>query len=66
MKEENSLHKVEGSFFMPRNQITKDELRIHILKLKSQVDSDEGYPGEKEIAHKYLNKVLDKINEYRV
>ena len=50
---------------MPRNQITKDELRVYILKLKRQVDSDEGYPGEKEIAHKYLNKVLDKINEYR-
>ena len=50
---------------MPRNQITKDELRVHILKLKRQVDHDEGYPGEKEIAHKYLNKVLDKINEYR-
>jgi len=31
------------------------------------VDSDLGwYPGEKEVAHKYLNKVLDKIEEYRV
>ena len=51
---------------MPRGQLTKEELKVYILKLKSQVDSDEGYPGEKEIAHKYLNKVLDKINEYRV
>jgi hypothetical protein len=50
---------------MPRNQITKDELKVHILKLKSRVDSDEGYPGEKAIAQKYLNMVLDKINEYR-
>jgi len=50
---------------MPRNQITKDELRVHILELKRQVDHDEGYPGEKAIAHKYLNKVLDKIEEYR-
>ena len=50
---------------MPRNQITKDELRVHILKLKSQVDSDEGYAGEQAIAQKYLNKVLDKIEEYR-
>ena len=50
---------------MPRGQLTKEELKCHILKLKSQVDSDEGYPGEKAIAHKYLNKVLDKINEYR-
>ena len=50
---------------MPRGYMTKEELKCHILKLKSQVDSDEGYPGEKAIAHKYLNKVLDKINEYR-
>ena len=51
--------------YMPRGQLTKEELKVHILKLKSQIDSDEGYPGEKAIAHKYLNKVLDKINEYR-
>ena len=49
---------------MPRGQMTKDDLKCHILKLKNQVDHDEGYPGEKEIAHKYLNKVLDKIEEY--
>ena len=30
------------------------------------VDIDEGYPGEKAISQKYLNKVLDKIDEYRV
>ena len=50
---------------MPRYQLNKDELKVHILKLKQQVDHDAGYPGEKEIAHKYLNKVLDKIEEYR-
>jgi len=51
---------------MPRNQLDKEELKCYVLKLKHQVDSDEGYPGQKEIAHKYLNKVLDKIEEYRV
>ena len=51
---------------MPRGQMTKDDLKCHILKLKNQVDHDEGYPGEKAIAHKYLNMVLDKIDEYRV
>ena len=50
---------------MPRGQMTKDELKCHIFKLKNQVDQDEGYPGEKAIAQKYLNKVLDKIEEYR-
>jgi hypothetical protein len=50
---------------MPRGYLNKDELKCHIFKLKHQVDTDEGYPGEKAIAHKYLNKVLDKIDEYR-
>ena len=51
---------------MPSGQISKDEMKCYILKLKHQVDHDEGYPGEKAIAQKYLNKVLDKIDEYRV
>ena len=51
---------------MPRGQLNKDELKCYVLKLKYQVDSDEGYPGEKAIAQKYPNRVLDKIEEYRV
>ena len=52
---------------MPRGRLDKDELKCYILKLKSEIDSDLGwYPGEKEVAHKYLNKVLDKMDEYRV
>ena len=57
---------IEDSFFMPRNEINKDEMKCYIFKLKHQIDSDDGYPGEKEIAQKYLNKVLDKLEEYRV
>jgi ribosomal protein S20 len=51
---------------MPRNEMNKDELKCYVLKLKHQIDSDLGwYPGEKDVAQKYLNKVLDKIQEYR-
>ena len=50
---------------MPRGQLDKDELKCYVLKLKYKVDQDEGYPGEKAIAQKYLNMVLDKIEEYR-
>ena len=50
---------------MPRGQISKDEMKCHVLKLKHQIDSDDAFPGEKEIAQKYLNLVLDKIDEYR-
>jgi hypothetical protein len=50
---------------MPRGQIDKDEMICYVLKLKNQVDSDKAFPGEKDIAQRYLNRVLDKINEYR-
>jgi hypothetical protein len=56
---------VEGLFHMPRNFVTKDELKVRVLKLKHKVDSDVGYPGEKAIAQKYLNYVLDILEEYR-
>ena len=62
---QNPLHMLEGSFFMPRNQINKDEMICYVLKLKHQVDGDVGYPGEKELVQKYLGKVLDRLQEYR-
>ena len=49
---------------MPRGQVNKDEMKCYVLKLKHQVDSDVGYPGEKHLVQKYLNKVLDKLDEY--
>lgn len=52
---------------MPKNQLNKDELICHVLKLKHQVDEESKnvWQGEKDLAHKYLNKVLDRIQEYR-
>jgi len=50
---------------MPRGQMNKEEMKCYVLKLKYQVDEDVAYPGEKDIAHKYLNKVLDKLDEFR-
>jgi hypothetical protein len=52
---------------MPKNQIEKEEMKVHVMKLKHQVDmeGDDVWQGERDLAHKYLNKVLDIINEYR-
>jgi hypothetical protein len=54
---------------MPRGQLTKDIIKCEVLKLKKQLDDEwmnkSGY-DPKYLAHEYLNKVLDKINEYRV
>ena len=53
--------------FMPRNELKKDELRVRVLKLKHQIDIEgpDVWKGERDFAHKYLNKVLDIIDEYR-
>jgi CRISPR/Cas system CSM-associated protein Csm2 small subunit len=49
---------------MSKNQITKDEIKVQIEKLKTELYNEKTYDG-KELAHKYLSKVLDKISEYR-
>ena len=52
---------------MPKNKITKEELRIRILKLKNQLYDENTRCSSNPIglAHKYLNEVLDIIDEYR-
>ncbi len=52
---------------MSKNQITKEEIRSYVLQLKNQLcdDYSDWNSDPKGLAHKYLNKVLDKIEEYR-
>jgi len=50
---------------MPRNQITKDELKVRVLKLKNNLDQEGWNQNPKELAHKYLNEVLYILDEYR-
>ena len=49
---------------MPRNQLTKDIMKYEILKIKSNLDKEGWTSDPKSLAHKYLNLVLDKIEEY--
>ena len=63
---------VWGVFFiacvrMSKNRLQRDEFRIRVMKLKWDVDQepDTVWQGEKDLAHKYLNRVLDIIDEYR-
>ena len=51
--------------FMPRNRIDKHELTARVLKLKHQLFEESCLDCEKELAHKYLNAVLNIIEEYR-
>ena len=51
---------------MPKNQINKEEIKIRVLKLKHKLSKENHYSSNpKELAHKYLNEVLDIIDEYR-
>jgi hypothetical protein len=49
---------------MSKNQITKDEIKVRVEKLKTELYNERISEG-KDLAHKYLNRVLDKISEYR-
>ena len=62
---------------MPRNQVSVEELRCRIMKLKNNAYFDvvpisEGstekrnlYPGEQQLVQRHLNYVLDILQEYR-
>ena len=52
---------------MPRNQITLAEFKTKLERLKNELYWEEEQYGHEArgLAHKYLNKVLDIINEYR-
>ena len=52
---------------MSKNQLTKDELKVRVMKLKHTLYNEHIRPemDMKGLAHKYLNEVLDIIDEYR-
>ena len=49
---------------MSKNQITTNEIKVQVEKLKTELYNEQT-SEEKDLAHKYLNRVLDKISEYR-
>ena len=52
---------------MPKNMLTKDEMRNRVIKLKDEVyeEPDTVWQEDRDMAHKYLDKVLNIIEEYR-
>jgi len=52
---------------MPKNELKKDELKNRILQLKNDVYEEPKtvWQGDRDMAHKYLDKVLNIIDEYR-
>lgn len=52
---------------MPKNQLSKDELKVRVLKLKDDLHKEHVRHDMdmKGLAHKYLNEVLFIIEQYR-
>jgi hypothetical protein len=52
---------------MPRGQFTKEEMRAYVLRLKGELCNENPnlYSDSKHLANSYLNKVLDKLEEFR-
>jgi hypothetical protein len=51
---------------MPRGQLTKQDIKRILLMYKRELyEENASYTSDpKALAHKYLNKVLEKIEEY--
>jgi len=50
---------------MPRGSLTKEEMKRILLTYKHQLDQDTTWTSDpKGMAHRYLNLLLDKIEEY--
>ncbi len=51
---------------MPRGPVTKYEMESYVYKLKDQLkDVDTDLHVSRRIADEYLNRVLDKLQEFR-
>jgi hypothetical protein len=49
---------------MPRNALTKDEMKVRVLNLRNKLNNENGDHGSKWLAEKYLNEVLFIIDQY--
>ncbi len=49
---------------MPRNALTKQEMKIRVLKLKNDLHNEQCDYYLKEVADRYLNEILFIIEQY--
>ena len=50
---------------MPKGKMLKYEMESHLYKLKTELSNRTGLSESKGLANEYLNKVLDKLEEFR-
>ena len=51
---------------MPRGRMTKVDIYSKVLKIYSELDNEGVLPENKELTRKYLRKVLEAIEEFRI
>jgi ribosomal protein L29 len=49
---------------MPRNTLTKEEIKVKVLNLKNSLYNEKCSQDTKEVAEKYLNDILFIIEQY--
>jgi len=61
------LNLLKSGILMSKNQVKKEELKVKVLKLKDEVYNEPKtvWQGDKDLVHKYLDKMLDILEEYR-
>jgi hypothetical protein len=49
---------------MPRNTLTKEEMKVKVLNLKNSLYNEKCSQDSKKVAEKYLNDILLIIEQY--
>ena len=49
---------------MPRGPVTKYEIESHLYRLKNELESRPSLGESKYLADEYLNRVLEKLQEF--
>lgn len=50
---------------MPRGQLTKDHFKVLILQQKNKVQQESYSDEYKNLVHKHLNELIDRLEEFR-
>ena len=50
---------------MPKGKMLKYEMESHLYRLKNELHNRSGVCESKGLADEYLNRVLDKLQEFR-
>jgi hypothetical protein len=50
---------------MPRGQLTKDHFKVLILEQKNKVQQESYMDEYKNLVHKHLNELIDRLEEFR-